>query len=1066
MLVWKEFMKAKNYISTNLLVSLSVFILIGCGGGSDTTTPLDTASNSPPVASAGSNQSVNENTAVTLDANASSDSDGTVSSYQWSQTAGTAVALSASDVAMPTFTTPALNASETLTFQVTVTDNDGATNTSTVNIEVNHINLAPTANAGSDQTVDENTTVSLSAGLSEDADGTIAQYSWTQTSGTVVTLSDASSSAPTFTAPEIDAVTILIFELIVTDDMGVTDTAMTNVIVNPTADNQVPIALLEDSLLINELYYKYSQRIGEKIWVMGYFGNTDINEDGAAFLVDNMLRLDVDEAFPHHSFTRLDGVLPPDSWQGNIVLVYGEIKDYAIQSGETSIQPTPLITVEKYELVKEFEQNNSWDNIFLKPDIAPENAEGKSTPVTVKNVPSTHTLMARSNGANMVRNNLASQINGTTAQDCDRSVIISGGVDKSNNHKRYENNVVAKFNKMKELGFNDDQIKVFYNDGGEIDVNGSNIVDEKTTNEKLKEHFEKLTDEMPGSCTLTIFVTDHGTGYNQEQGYGGARPALDGEEASNGTLFDENTFIFDARAKTIVTSDSFVYNGSSWFISKDANGKVGIYKWIEDKWVFKGANENGDNIISETELGGEDINGDGDVTDSDYGLSVAWLVNRTLGDREYFDNSWDTNRDGTKDVRVHWDGVRYVVQRLVDGVWQEMGRDSNGDYVIDIIDGGVDWNLDGDKAEQVAFHEGINLWGNEVLWDDAFADLIKPLSDKGVHIMMEMVSCFSGGFVPNVKDLVENIYTGSSEDTKHYNRMGADGKYVATDEMAFLENLNGIDTDSWNAAANAATAADDALATAQKATKNIHIHEQTTRFETGSLFDPLREGKYNILLDLPDDLVGQIYDFEFILGLQKPRWANVTFPNGLPDGLQIEDAPGGIRVFSDNPIPDDLNITIEIDGATPEEQIRIEFTDVNHKRLGYTMLDEGSIVVSEQVSFSNNYQNCVNHTDHGQSSPSILEWILFAELLENSPFTDIAITVVFTDPSGTQNSVEITLNEEGKATLLVGIFVYGAYDLQVIAARNVPTQEALELAGTLVFPFLVTAEETNKGQCN
>ena len=1049
-----------NVLSTIFYLCCSIVIFACGGGGSDNSnnnTPPPVNTNTSPVANAGTDQSVEESVTVTLDASTSADSDGSISSYQWSQTSGTAAALSASNIAMPSFTSPILMATETLTFQVTVTDNDGATHSDSVNIEVTHTNIPPTANAGTEQTVAENTLVTLSAELSTDADGSISQYMWTQTSGVMVTLSDSTSSTPSFTAPDVDEVTNLTFDITVTDDMTAIDTATINIIVTPVADNEVPTELLEDSVLINELYFEYADRLGDKVWLMGYFGNTNINQDGAAFLVDNMLRFEVDEAFPHHTFTRLDGALPPDTWHGDLVLVYGEIKDYAIESGEPAIQPTPLITVEKFELLKEFEQRNNWDNIFLTPDIAPENGEGFS-----KDIPQPKVDFKESYST--TRSSLK-QVVGTRAQDCDRSVIISGGVDKSNNHKRYENNVVAKFNKMKELGFNDDQIEVFYNDGSEIDVNGSNIVDEKTSNEKLTAHFEKLAEDMPGSCTLTIFVTDHGTGYNQEQGYGGARPAFTGDEASNGTSHDENTFIFDARAKTVVRSELFVYRGSKWFIRKDENGKVFLFKWIDDKWVFSGANDNGDNIISETELNGEDINNDGDTTDSDYGISVAWLIARTLGNRIYFDNAWDTNRDGKKDVRLHWDGSRYVVERLVGTQWQEMGRDTNGDFVIDIIDGGVDWDLDGDKAEQVAFHEGINLWGNEVLWDDQFADLIKPLSDKGVHIMMEMVSCFSGGFVPNVKDLVENIYTGSSEDTKHYNRVGDDGNYVATDEMSFLENLNGIDTDSWNVAAAAATAADDALATAQKATKNIHVHQQTTRFETGSLFDPLGEGKFNILLDLPDDLVGQIYDFEFILGLQKPRWSNVTFPDGLPDGLQIEDAPGGIRIFSDNPIPDDLIITIEVEGTTPEEQIRVEFTDINHKRLGYTMVNQGSIVESEQLSFSNDYQNCVNHTDHGLSFPSILEWIIYADLLGNSGLSEIALTVVFIDPSGMQNSVEIVLNEEGKASLLFGIFVFGTYNLEVVAARNVITEEPIELAGLLTFPFEVTAEETNKGQC-
>ncbi|MGS2721498.1 PKD domain-containing protein [Paraglaciecola aestuariivivens] len=1050
-------MKADNISLVPCLALLAALTLFACGGGGSNTnnTPPANVTNSPPVANAGADQSVEENTLVTLDASASSDSDGSINSYQWTQTAGTAVAISNSSVAMPTFTAPSLSADETLTFQVVVTDDDGATATATVNILVLKSNVPPTAHAGNDQTVDENSLVTLNAELSSDSDGSIVDYLWQQTAGPSVTLSDTSASMPSFTAPEVDTTQSLIFELQVTDDRGATDSATTQVQVTPIADNHVDNTLLEDSLLINELYYEYNHRLGDKVWVMGFFGNSDINQDGASFLVDNMLRLEVDEAFPHHTFTRLDGAVPPDSWQGDLVLVYGEIKDYATETGQPSITPTPLITVEKFTLVKPFEQNNDWQNIFLKPDVAPENAVEKSA----KSVEDFAPTQYYSNPINK------SLVTGTQAQDCDRSVIISGGVDQSNNHKRYKDNVVAKFNKMKELGFGDDQIEVFYNDGGEINVNGSNIVDEKTSLEKLKAHFEKLAQDMPGSCTLTIFVTDHGTGYNQEQGYSGARPALNGDEATSGKLFDENTFIFDARAKTVVRSDSFVFRGNQWFVRKDENGQVYLFKWVEDKWVFKGSNDNGDNIVSETELGGEDINGDGDTTDSDYGISVAWLTAKDLGNRIYFNNSWDTDGNGKDDIRLRWDGSRYVVERLVENEWKEMGRDTNGDFVIDIIDGGVDWNLDGDKADKIGFHEGINLWGNEVLWDDAFRDLLKPLSDNGVHIMMEMVSCFSGGFVPNVKDLVENIYTGSSEDTKHYNRVGADGQYVAIDEMAFLDNLVGIDTDSWNAAAAAATAADDKLAEEQKATKNIHVHEQTTRFETGSVFDTAGAGEHDLLLDLPDDLVGQIYDFEFIFGLQKPRWTNVSFPDGLPEGLQIEEIPGGIRVFSENPIPDELVITIAVEGAVPEEELRIEFTNAEHKRLGYTIAAEEKFGLPEQISFSSNYLNCVNHTDHGQSSPSILEWLLTAITNGSFAFTDIAVTLQATLPDGQVITEEVILRPQGIMYLLLNIFNFGDYQIEIIGARHVPSQETLELAGQLIFAFTVGAEETNKDQC-
>lgn len=1047
-------------LSFAFILAMSV---AGCGdddnSGNTTPDPVDPV-NVAPSANAGADQTVDEQESVTLDASASSDSDGSIATYTWSQTAGTNVTLSDTAISMPEFTAPTLVEAETLTFQLTVTDNENGSATDSVNITVNPVNALPTADAGTEQTVDEQTTVILDASASTDSDGNIARYAWLQSAGTDVMLSDSTQVAPTFQAPDVDAVETLTFELTVEDNEGGTDSASVNIFVNPVEENAVPASQLEASLFLNELYFEYADRIGQKIWTLGFYGNSEVGQDGYAYLVDNMLRLEVDEQLPHHSFARLEGALPPDDWQGNQILIYGEIKDFTAETGLVANQPTPLITVEKYELISLSEQNNSWQDTFLPPDVAPENIQSDDNiDVGVGDMPE--------DNSSPIPGSSMRPRPGIKAQDCDRSVIISGGIDDSNNYGRYINNVVAKFNKMKALGFSDDQIEVFYNDGAAINVEGTNIVDEKTSNEKLKAHFEQLAEDMPGSCTLTIFVTDHGTGFNFEQGYEGARPALSGSEATSGKLFDENTFIFDAREKTYQTTASFVYRGASWFFTKDGEGTVSIYKRVGDEWVFKGTNTNGDNIISETELGGEDINGDGDTTDADYGLSVEVLESR-LVERKYNSNEWDTDGDGTVDVRLRWDGSRFVVERLDEGEWKEMGRDTNGDYFIDIIDGGVDWNLDGDKADQVGFHEGINLWGDEVLWDDEFADLLKPLSDKGVHIMMEMVSCFSGGFAPNLKDLVENIYAGSDEDTKHYNRLGEDGKYFAADEIAFLDNLDGIDTDSWNAAADAATAADDALATAQNATKNVHVHEQTTRFESSSKFQiESAEFEYGIELDLPDDLVGQIYDFEFILGLQNPRWQNFSIVGDLPEGLEIEEAPGGFRIFSSEPIPDGVKLKIKVDGLELEsdDQIRIEYTDIDHKRLGYTIASEGEIEFpAPEISFSDP-KTCVNHTDHGTSSPSIIEWLLLASILDQYQFVDIQLTIRVTTPSGSQD-VLVTVRDSGQVYLLFNIFVFGQYQLEIIGAQHVPSGELLQLVGDLLFPINVTATETNKGQCS
>ncbi|HKX72788.1 MAG TPA: PKD domain-containing protein [Candidatus Saccharimonadales bacterium] len=83
--------------------------------------------NQTPVANAGSDQNVAAADLVTLDGTGSTDGDGTITTYTWSQVSGTAVTLSSTSVAQPTFTSPASLSGATLVFGLTVTDNQGAT---------------------------------------------------------------------------------------------------------------------------------------------------------------------------------------------------------------------------------------------------------------------------------------------------------------------------------------------------------------------------------------------------------------------------------------------------------------------------------------------------------------------------------------------------------------------------------------------------------------------------------------------------------------------------------------------------------------------------------------------------------------------------------------------------------------------------------------------------------------------------------------------------------------------------------------------------------------------------
>jgi len=198
--------------------------------------------NSPPVADAGPDQTVQEASPVTLDGSGSFDSDGTIASYRWRQISGVAVTLSDVSAVRPAFTAPASgSADEVLTFELTVTDDTAQVSTDTCIVTVNWVNDPPVADAGPDQTVGESSNATLDGSNSTDPDGNLASYAWVQKTGIAVTLSDATAAKPTFTSPVIGSGgAALTFELTVTDSLGLT--AVDSCIVNVVAGNKSPVA--------------------------------------------------------------------------------------------------------------------------------------------------------------------------------------------------------------------------------------------------------------------------------------------------------------------------------------------------------------------------------------------------------------------------------------------------------------------------------------------------------------------------------------------------------------------------------------------------------------------------------------------------------------------------------------------------------------------------------------------------------------------------------------------------------------------------------------------------------
>ncbi len=167
------------------------------------------------------------NLAISTDGTASSDPDGTVASYAWNFGDGqTATGVTANHT---------YAAAGTYQVSLTVTDNGGATNTTTQSVTVQAANIPPTAAFTSSVS---NLSASFDGTGSTDPDGTIASYSWNYgdaTSGAGATTTHAYAAAGTYHVV-----------LTVTDNRGGISQVTHDVTV--TAPNQAPTAAFTSSV--------------------------------------------------------------------------------------------------------------------------------------------------------------------------------------------------------------------------------------------------------------------------------------------------------------------------------------------------------------------------------------------------------------------------------------------------------------------------------------------------------------------------------------------------------------------------------------------------------------------------------------------------------------------------------------------------------------------------------------------------------------------------------------------------------------------------------------------------
>jgi dienelactone hydrolase len=252
--------------------------------------------NKAPVAAAGADQTITlPANSVTLNGSGT-DSDGTIATYSWAKISGPAGEAITSPKSATTTVTGL--AEGNYTFRLTITDNDSATATDDVTVQVNAApNKAPVADAGPDQSITLPANSIVLNGTATDSDGTIQAVSWTKTEGPACSIASPGAAKTTVTAMAAGTYT---FRFTATDNTGASDSDFVKITVNAAANKapvanaggDITIALPDNQVILAGSGTDEDGTIASYLWtkVSGPSGGSIVAKDAAATSVTGLVQ--------------------------------------------------------------------------------------------------------------------------------------------------------------------------------------------------------------------------------------------------------------------------------------------------------------------------------------------------------------------------------------------------------------------------------------------------------------------------------------------------------------------------------------------------------------------------------------------------------------------------------------------------------------------------------------------------------------------------------------------------------------------------------------------------------